>query len=648
MKSRLRFCLLALALTSAASLASLPAQAAPGDLDPSFSNDGKVLTDFSGHDDGSGGVAIQSDGKIVVAGFADATASAESADFALARYDADGTLDTTFGTGGKVTTDFGGSQDIGRDLAIQADGKILVVGLYQKGSDSAFALARYTPSGQLDPTFGQGGKVLTHFPGVPQNERSRFIVIQSDQKIVIGGSVVNNATGEDFALVRYKADGSIDSTFGTAGFVTTNVSFAFDSGYAAVVQSTGKIVVGGVTDVFDVPTQTGTLQFLFVRYKTDGTVDTSFGSGGTGTVITEFSEGQAVLGALALAPDGSLIGAGSIQGDGQDPNFIDRFALAKLSANGIPDSSFGTGGKVTTVFGPDTNADGSAVVLQPDGRIIVSGGERTGDADADFGLARYNADGTLDDSFGENGLVTTAISTGFDSANGLALQTDGKLIAAGNGGVTLNFAVARYETALVTTKALNLSTRADVGTGENVLIGGFIITGSAPEAVLLRAIGPSLSLGGTAVLADPVLELHKPDGTVVTNDNWKDTQQAAIIATGIPPQNDLESAILATLDPGAYTAIVRGNGNTTGVALVEAYDLDQTSSSQLANISTRGFVDTGDNVMIGGFIIGGATAGTSTSVFVRGIGPSLTTAGITNALWKTHSSNCATKTGICS
>jgi hypothetical protein len=194
-------------------------------------------------------------------------------------------------------------------------------------------------------------------------------------------------------------------------------------------------------------------------------------------------------------------------------------------------------------------------------------------------------------------------------------------------------------------KLLNLSTRMRVQTGENVLIGGFIITGTAPKHVLLRAIGPSLPFGGA--LADPVLELHGP-GTfaTITDDNWMDdpAQKAAIIATGIPPTNDLESAIDATLNPGAYTAIVRGKNGTTGIGLVEVYDLSQSATSKLANISTRGFVDTGDNVMIGGFILGGDTG--NTRVAIRGIGPSLTQSGLSGVLadptLELHNSNGTT------
>ena len=159
-----------------------------------------------------------------------------------------------------------------------------------------------------------------------------------------------------------------------------------------------------------------------------------------------------------------------------------------------------------------------------------------------------------------------------------------------------------------------------VQTGANVGIGGFIITGSAPKRVILRAIGPSLPVSDA--LADPVMELHGPAGfTTIINDNWKDTQEAEIIATGFAPTNNLESAIVVTLNPGPYTAIVLGKNNTSGVALVEVYDLNQAAASKLANISTRAFVSTGSDIVIAGFILGGGTG--NDNVIVRGIGPSL-------------------------
>ena len=174
----------------------------------------------------------------------------------------------------------------------------------------------------------------------------------------------------------------------------------------------------------------------------------------------------------------------------------------------------------------------------------------------------------------------------------------------------------------------NISTRENVLTGDDVLIGGFIITGATSKQVLLRAIGPSLTnYGVTGCLADPTIELHKPDGTMITNDNWKiddatgHSQEAAIRATTIPPTDDLESALLQTLPPGGYTAIVRAKTGT-GIGLVEVYDMDQTSGTlqKLGNMSSRGFVGTGDNVMIGGYVAGPSGPA---KVIVRGMGPSL-------------------------
>jgi plastocyanin len=179
---------------------------------------------------------------------------------------------------------------------------------------------------------------------------------------------------------------------------------------------------------------------------------------------------------------------------------------------------------------------------------------------------------------------------------------------------------------------LNISTRMRVQTGDNVLIGGFIITGNDAKKVILRAIGPSLTQFGVVdALADPVLELHGSDGSMITsNDNWRETQESEIDATGLAPTNDAESAILMTLAPDAYTAIVSGKDGTSGVGLVEGYDLDQAADSQLANISTRGFVETGSNVMIGGFILGNGSG--TTNILVRAIGPSLSLVGVSDAL----------------
>ncbi|HEY2713728.1 MAG TPA: hypothetical protein VGI60_14535, partial [Chthoniobacterales bacterium] len=180
--------------------------------------------------------------------------------------------------------------------------------------------------------------------------------------------------------------------------------------------------------------------------------------------------------------------------------------------------------------------------------------------------------------------------------------------------------------------AENISTRLDVKTGAQVGIDGFIVTGTGPTQVLVRGIGPSLAASGVeGILADPVLELHKPDGTVLTNDNWRDTQELEIEAAELAPTNDAESALVAELAPGAYTVILSGKDGGTGIGLVEAFDLGRGVVSQLANVSTRGFVGTDEDVLIGGIIIG-PSDGSTTDTVVRAIGPSLAQSGITGPL----------------
>jgi hypothetical protein len=210
--------------------------------------------------------------------------------------------------------------------------------------------------------------------------------------------------------------------------------------------------------------------------------------------------------------------------------------------------------------------------------------------------------------------VKTITRTASDGQEGFAVDGLQATVASGGGNSAL---------------LSNISTRAFVQTGDNVMIGGLIITGSGQKTVAVRAIGPSLPVQGA--LSDPVLELHNASGALIaTNDNWRTSQQAAIIAAGLAPGDDRDSALIATLDTGNYTAIVRGANNATGVAIVEVYDLDPgTATARLGNISTRGNVLTVDNVMIGGFIITGTG---QKNVIVRAIGPSLTQQGITNPL----------------
>ncbi len=253
--------------------------------------------------------------------------------------------------------------------------------------------------------------------------------------------------------------------------------------------------------------------------------------------------------------------------------------------------------------------------LLPDGRVLVCAGLKASNFVGPSATAElYDpASGTW------SGAGSLSHARFLHTATSLA---DGRvLVAGGQNAIELSVASAEiYGDALPPATFGNISTRSRVGIGDNVLIGGFMITGTQPKKVLLRAIGPSLSVPGA--LVDPVLELHGPTGaTITTNDNWKESpDRQAIIESTIPPSDDAEAAVIAALDPGAYTAIVKGKKNGTGVALVEIYDLDQTVDGILGNISTRALVKTGDDVLIGGFIVHGTQP---LSTLLRAIGPSL-------------------------
>ena len=266
--------------------------------------------------------------------------------------------------------------------------------------------------------------------------------------------------------------------------------------------------------------------------------------------------------------------------------------------------------------------------LLPNGKVLVAGGYK-------FNPGYILASAELYDPASGIWNVTGSLNTARGNPRATLLP-NGMVLEAGGVGSDYNVSASAelyIESSSTSPALLNISTRARVLTEDQVLIGGFIITGTDLKKVLIRGMGPSL-IGLAGTLSDPTLELHQGSTTVSTNDNWKvneqtqQSQEADIEATTIPPINDLESAILATLSPGAYTAILAGKNGGTGIGLVEIYDLDTAADSKLANITTRGLVQTGDNVMIGGFILSAGSA----EVIVRAIGPSLTSFGVAGAL----------------
>jgi len=293
--------------------------------------------------------------------------------------------------------------------------------------------------------------------------------------------------------------------------------------------------------------------------------------------------------------------------------------LSAFGGPGPPEHPIGTTAKLTrggvTIF--EASAESSTVTLSETGILQPDNYTLAVDIDA-YALAPQALDGTIANFY--SALARTPTPTATATASPTPTAT-----------ATATATPSPSPTAAA--QALNLSARLRVQTGDNVGIGGFIIMGSAPKQVGLRGIGPSLSgFGVPNALADPVLELHGPPGfPTILNDNWRDRVSAPVDKVGInencfdlilpPPGNDLESGICTTLEPGAYTAILRGKNNGTGVGLVEVYDLDQAAASKVANISTRAFVGTSSDIVIAGFILGGGTM--PDNVIVRGIGPSL-------------------------
>jgi len=357
--------------------------------------------------------AIQTDGKIVAVGQAFVTSNY---DFALARYNPDGTLDTSFGTGGKVTTDIAGNNDNATAVAIQADGRIVVAGMASNGTNNDFALVRYNADGTLDSTFGTSGKTTLDFV-LGSDDLARAVAIQRDGKIVVAGSTGTGAA-RDFALARLDSSGVLDTTFGTAGKVTTDFAGTADYVNAMALQSDGKIVVAGQSD----SGATTKVDFALARYDADGRLDTSFGTSGKAT--TDFLAGSDVAQAVAIQGDGKIIAVGrAFNGTNND------FAMARYDSDGTLDAGCGGNGKVLRDFA-GTHDEASAVAIQSDGKIVVGGNTQVG-SQRDFALARFTSLCSVDTNFGTTQYVTADFAGQNDRIAALSIQADGKILASG-------------------------------------------------------------------------------------------------------------------------------------------------------------------------------------------------------------------------
>ncbi len=392
--------------------------AAPGDLDPTFDGDGKVTTVLHTNVFGSSqaqGMAVQADGKIVVCGTVEGQ-------FGVARYLTSGALDGSFGTTGIVRTVVGTNDGAyANGIVIQPDGRIIVAGSANDGTNDGFALARYLTNGVLDATFGTGGTRLAGYGSAAASGNA--VTLQSDGKIVMVGNAFNG-TRNDFALARFLTNGLLDSSFDGDGFALTQIDAGSSTANAVRIQSDGKIVAVGSANNSNFTRSS----FALARYLTNGLPDPAFGSGGKASSMID-ENGAA--NALAFQTDGRLLVAGY-----SSTGFVSHAVLLRFATNGLADEGFGGTGAVKV-----TNWYGSALAIQPGGKIIVAGS-----ATNDLGLLRFNADGSPDPGFGNGGKVTMAFFSGSDNASAVALQGDGKIVTAGSSfnGFGFVFTLARF------------------------------------------------------------------------------------------------------------------------------------------------------------------------------------------------------------
>jgi uncharacterized delta-60 repeat protein len=396
----------------------------PSGLDGTFGGDGKATLAAFGGD--RSGMAVQSDGKVIMVG-------GTFSDFVMARFRADGTLDDSFGDSGKVTTPIVGSENSlpqeANAVAVQRDGKIVVAGNARTpnpGSRTAIALVRYNSDGSIDNTFGTGGFAFgpTFLFG-----RAFAVAIDGEDRIVVAGDtpVAGNVDFGDFIVARFLANGSIDSTFGQAGIAVTDVGGVTNEAHGLKVLADNSLLVSGFAPLVVSNTNGTTVQSepltAVVRYKPNGTLETTFGSGGRVQL-----PGDNVGRGLAVQADGRIVLAGSV--DVKDfPLSETRFALMRLLANGTIDASFGDAGRVETAFTERGDA-AFGVALQADGKI-VAGGASNVQINSNFAVARYDSDGDLDTSFSADGKLTIDFFGSTDVAENIAIQGNGKIVLGG-------------------------------------------------------------------------------------------------------------------------------------------------------------------------------------------------------------------------
>lgn len=404
---------------------SLGLVAQPFALDPAFNSTGYATTTL-GDSAGIGrSVLLQPDGKVIVAGYAKYGVIA-SEDFAIARYNTDGSLDNTFGSSGKVITEVASlATDKAYASILQPDGKVILAG--EAGGD--FGLVRYNSNGTLDNLFGSSGIVRESMSS--GSDIIYAVDLLSDGSIIAGGCITSQSLST-FAVAKFTSQGILDASFGNLGIAVTPLGTGISCVFSLKVQSDGKIVAAGVS----VPSNNRDI--TVVRYNTDGSLDLSFGAG-SGYVTTAIGNSNEQAMSVNIQSDDKIIITGRSNNGSNDDICIVRY-----NSDGSLDNSFNTSGYNTTNI--SNGSDWSyASTIQSDGKILI-GGHSTSGSYKNFAMVRYNTDGSLDNTFASNGILTSAISSLDDAIYGILIQPDGKIVSAGYAKVSSSnrFAVARY------------------------------------------------------------------------------------------------------------------------------------------------------------------------------------------------------------
>ncbi|RMA58743.1 T9SS type A sorting domain-containing protein [Ulvibacter antarcticus] len=378
-----------------------------GTLDPTFGTNGIVTTVISGTFNFSAGTVVQSDGKIVVAGYAGEPSSYKAA---VARYNTDGTLDTSYGNAGTLIIPVGANKSYATDVALQDDGKIVLGARTWDNVSGNFAVIRLNIDGTLDTSFGTGGLTIAS----NGNDVAETVAIQDDGKIVLGGY-----TDDDFSTARFNTDGTLDTSFGTNGWsiteFDTSLSFIKEIG----IQDDGKIVLAG----FIVNSK---YQMAAARINADGTIDNTFGT--NGKVFFNVGPDNDFLEGMAIQADGKILLGGHSYVS--SPPLKYDMAIVRLNIDGSFDTSYGNNGVSTARIVDGANYT-RRMTIQADGKALLVGFTVVG-TEYNIGMARFDTDGNLDASFGTNGMVSTDINGREDYGNAIAIQPDGKIIIAGN------------------------------------------------------------------------------------------------------------------------------------------------------------------------------------------------------------------------